>query len=160
MTSPPVTVLDAFPSAPDPGKQLVDPSAFYMSLQMLLGFQEITAVPNAQAPGPLLSMAVNTAVVPAGSGAGPFNVRMPVALGGLRIIIINLASGNLNLNASYNPAVGRNDQITGVTPMPSGNVYSCIVYRPGFWYITPVATGLPGSDESLIPPDEPPPEEC
>lgn len=147
-----------FLSVTDPGKQLVDPTQFYQSMNMLLGFQQPVA--SAAAPGPLVNAAVNTFTSP--SGTGPFNVKMPVALGGLRIVLVNLASGNVNLNPSYNPAVGRNDQITGVSPMPVGNVYSCIAYRPGFWYVAPVVTGLPPGDEPvIIPPDDtPPPEEC
>lgn len=154
----PLTVSDLF-APPDPGKQLVDPTSFYTAIQLMLGYQQPTAVPNAQAPGPLLTAAVSTVTVPSGSGVGPFNVRMPVALAGLRIIVINITSGSLNLNASYNPAVGRNDQITGVTPMPSGNVYSCIAYQPGFWYVTPVTTGIPGDEPVIIPPDDTPPPE-
>lgn len=155
----PLTVSDLF-LPPDPGKQLVDPTSFYTAIQLMLGYQQPTAVPNAQAPGPLLTAAVNTVTVPSGSGAGPFNVRMPVALAGLRIVVINLASGGLNLNMSYNPGVGRNDQIVGVSPMPSGNVYSCIAYQSGFWYVAPVTTGIPGAEDIIPPEDTPPPEEC
>lgn len=158
---PPLNATD-FLTVTDPGKQLVDPSQFYQAMQMLLGFQQPTAAPNAQAPGPLLTAAVNTMTSP--PGPGPWNVQMPVALGGLRLVLINLCSGPLNLNPSYNMATGRNDQITGISPMPTGNVYSAIAYRPGFWYVASVVTGLPPGDEPVIvdpPVDEPPPEtEC
>lgn len=157
---PPLNATD-FLTVMDPGKQLVDPTQFYQAMNMLLGFQELTAVPNAQAPGPLLSMAVNTITSPGGSG--PWNVLMPVALGGLRLVITNLAGGNVVVNPSYNIALGRFDQIVGGA-IPSGNVYSAICYRPGFWYMAPVATGLPPGDEPVIvdpPADDTPPEtEC
>lgn len=152
---PPLYATD-FLTVTDPGKQLVDPTQFYQAMQMLLGFQELTAVPNAQAPGPLLTMAVNTITSP--GGAGPWNVLMPVALGGLRLVIINLAGGSVTVNPSYNIALGRNDQIIG-GPIPSGNVFSAIAYRPGYWYVAPVVTGLPPGDEPVIE-DPPPPEEC
>lgn len=152
---PPLTVLDALPPAGDLGKQLVDPTAFYTALQMLAGFQAPVATPAA--PGPLIRAGVATWTSP--PGAGPFNIQLPVALAGLRLVLINLASGPTNLNTSYNPAIGRPDQLTGISPMPVGNVYSCIAYRPGFWYVATVASGLPGTE--IIPPDDtPPPEEC
>lgn len=150
---PPLNATD-FLQVGDPGKQLVDPTQFYQAMQMLLGFQQPVA--TAAAPGPLVAAAVNTFTSP--SGAGPFNVQLPVALGGLRVVLINLASGPVNLNPSYNPALGRNDQVTGISPMPTGNVYSCIAYRPGFWYVATVVSGLPPGDEPVI--IEPPPEEC
>lgn len=155
---PPLYATD-FLVTTDPGKQLVDPTQFYQAMQMLLGFAQPVA--TTAAPGPLLAAAVNTLSGP--GGAGPFNVQLPVALGGLRLVITNLASGNVNLNPSYNIALGRFDQIAG-GGVPSGNVYSAISYRPGYWYVAPVATGLPPGDEPVIvdPPDDttPPPEEC
>lgn len=154
MTSPPQTVNDVFPNAPDPGKQLVDPAAFYQLLQLTLGYQVIGA--TAAAPGPTLFSAVTRFSSP--GGAGPFNIRMPIALAGLRLTLINLASGPVNLNPSYNPAFNRADQIVGISPMPSGNVYAAIAYQPGFWYVTPVTTGIPLMPDP--PTDEPPPEEC
>lgn len=150
---PPLTATD-FLTVTDPGKQLVDPTQFYQAMQMLLGFSQPMA--TLAAPGPLLATAVNTVGSPA--GAGPFYVQLPVALGGLRLVAVNLASGTVNFTASYNQALGRYDQIVGVA-MPPGNVYSCIAYRPGFWYVATVTTGIPGAD--IIPPDDtPPPEEC
>ena len=152
---PPLKATD-FLVTTDPGKQLVDPSQFYQAMQMLLGFANVMAVPNAQAPGPLLTAAVNTLSSP--PGAGPFNVRLPVALGGLRLVIVNLATGPVTLNPSYNPALGRVDQLVGTSP-PPGNVYSAIAYNPGFWYVASVASGLPPADEPPVI-DEPPTEEC
>lgn len=150
---PPLTATD-FLTVTDPGKQLVDPSQFYQAMQMLLGFQQPIA--SATPPGPLVAAAVNTFTSP--TGAGPFNVQLPVALGGLRLVLINLASGPVALNPSYNMALGRYDQVTGVTPMPVGNVFSCIAYRPGFWYVASVVTGLPPGDEPVI--VDPPETEC
>lgn len=152
---PPLTATD-FLVATDPGKQLVDPSQFYQAMQLVLGYQQPTAVLNAAAPGPLIKAAVATVTSPA--GAGPWNIQLPVALGGLRLVLINLCSGPLNLNPSYNMAFGRNDQVTGISPMPTGNVYSCIAYRPGMWYVAPVVTGLPPGDEPVI--VDPPETEC
>lgn len=140
----------------DPGKQLVDPTQFYQAMQLLLGYQETQSA--AAAPGPLLTMAVNTLTSP--TGPGPFNAQLPVALGGLRLVIVNLGSGPVTLNPSYNQALGRYDQVIGV-PVPTGNVYSAIVYRPGFWYAAAVTTGLPPGDEPvIIPPEDPPETEC
>lgn len=151
---PPLNATD-FLVHGDPGKQLVDPTQFFQAMQLLLGYQEIQSVPAAQAPGPLLSAAVNTLTSP--SGTGPWNAQLPVALGGLRLVIINIGSGSLTLNPSYNMALGRYDQVIGVA-VPTGNVYSAICYRPGFWYTAAVATGLPPGDEPVI--VDPPETEC
>lgn len=144
----PPTYATDFLTIGNPGKQLVDPGQFYQGMQLLLGYQETQAVLNAQAPGPLLSAAVNTLTTPA--GAGPFNAQMPVALGGLRLVVINLGSGPITLNPSYNVALGRFDQIVS-PPVPTGSVFSAICYRPGNWYAASVATGLPPADEPLLP---------
>lgn len=149
MSTPPQTVLDVFP-APDPGKQLVDPTVFYQMLQLTLGYQALPMTSTVGSGAPI-TQAVTLFTGANAGGGNNWQAQLPVGLGGLRLTLINLATSPVNINPSYNPAVGRPDSIVGVLPIPQGNVYTAICYQPGYWFVAVTAAG-PVLDE--------PPSEC